>query len=295
MYSCTCRLLFDAAGQRPYDIAWSHGHRSLLWALTPRVPLAALLRPPTATVCVPSLAALAAAALRQRLVQQLAELKEAAAEAERSSVAAAAAAGAPRTPKQRSWPCSREGSSHGGAAYAAFAVAAAAAARLSRSSAGRASMHRRHGSAGPAAAPRQMRHSSDGGAALPGVLPVPPVGGATATIAPATAPPLSKGAGPPLAPSTPPQAADAPAGGSVHGCRTAASVVSVAGCPICLDSALEVAVTPCSHGLCLECAQHLSAPEDASGSGHGRGSAAGAAPPLCPLCRGLMCGFRLLP
>lgn len=63
-----------------------------------------------------------------------------------------------------------------------------------------------------------------------------------------------------------------------------------AGCPVCLDSCLEVAVAPCRHGLCFDCAQHLCAGEE----GNSCGGCAGGSPPMCPLCRGLMAGFQLL-
>jgi hypothetical protein len=59
---------------------------------------------------------------------------------------------------------------------------------------------------------------------------------------------------------------------------------------VCLDSSLEVAVSPCGHGLCLECAAQLSRAEEG-----GRGLAGAAVvPPLCPLCRGLMGSFALI-
>lgn len=68
-----------------------------------------------------------------------------------------------------------------------------------------------------------------------------------------------------------------------HGMRLpTCTPLASAGCPICLDSSLEVAATPCGHGLCLECAQHLSAEDCVP---------AAATPPLCPLCRGVMSGF----
>lgn len=60
---------------------------------------------------------------------------------------------------------------------------------------------------------------------------------------------------------------------------------SGAGCPVCLCSALEVAAAPCGHGLCLDCAQHLSSADE--------GGAAGGTPLLCPLCRGVVAGFSL--
>jgi hypothetical protein len=64
----------------------------------------------------------------------------------------------------------------------------------------------------------------------------------------------------------------------------------ITGCPVCLDSSLEVAVSPCGHGLCLECAAQLSRAEEG-----GRGLAGAAVvPPLCPLCRGLMGSFALI-
>lgn len=55
---------------------------------------------------------------------------------------------------------------------------------------------------------------------------------------------------------------------------------------MCLCSALEVAAAPCGHGLCFDCAQQLSSSDDGGG--------AGGAPLLCPLCRGLVAGFRLM-
>lgn len=231
------RLLTDYRGQRPYDLAWSRGHRHLLSALNPRVPLSALRQPAAWAPAVPSLAALAAAALRKRLVQQLEELR----------VAAAAAAEAHARPSSRrgSRPGSREGSGHGMGAYAA--LAAAGAARLARLS-GSVSPHYHSMAAGGGRA-RHQRHASDSGvgSVLQGfpVSPAPALqhggsahGGlaasrrAAASYAALCPPSPRMGAGGSSAFSagalTLADAATA-APGSVVGCRTATSVSSVSG------------------------------------------------------------------
>lgn len=162
------------------------GYRSIAWALNPRVPLAALLQRATATPAVPSLALLAAAALRRQLTQRLAELAGAVAEARNNGAAAVAedAGGRRGGGSRRSgMPPSREGSGHGGSSYAAYAAAAGAAgrtlqaavvARLSSgpsvgrlSSAGGggpgASTHRRQGSFGSGLPATHSRHASESG------------------------------------------------------------------------------------------------------------------------------------
>ncbi|KAL4430630.1 hypothetical protein ABPG75_005886 [Micractinium tetrahymenae] len=335
------RLLQDFRGQRPYDVAAFMGHRQLLWALNPRVPLAALLQQPAAAPAVPRLAALAAAALRQQLAQQLAVLRAAAAEARSSTAAAAAAAlvsgGASeggRRSRCGSMAGSREGSSHGSCAYAAArALPVSVMARLSggsaRPSSARPSSARlssaaaaesaatcpsrqqlqplcRHASMdGPGA--RHRRNASDSGILLHSFHSGPAAFGAScgslsgsrrgasayASLFPPSQllPQLSGGQGQPL----PAQlngggpggtlAEMAAVAGGILGCNTATSVTSTAGCPVCLDSILELSVLPCGHGLCLECAEHLSAEDCAP---------AAATPPLCPLCRSVMSGFCLL-
>lgn len=236
---------------RPCDVAAAHGHRSLLWALNPRLPLAALLRPLPSEPAVPTLASLAAAALRQWLVQQLASLREAAAAAAAASAADAAPQASKRLGSKRgSRAGSREGSTHGGTGYAALAAAAGAAllpaavaVRLGRCS----------GSGGPRVAPaagslhgwpagqptsmpaRHIRRASDGGIGASSALHSlrlfssthnGSLGGSRRStgsnpqqLAPAGV----------LLPANPTAEASAVQGGSVAGCRTATSVTSVAG------------------------------------------------------------------
>lgn len=111
------------AGQRPYDVAASRGHRQLLWALNPRVPLAALLQQPAAAPAVPRLAALAAAALRRELLRQLGAVRVAGAGSAAVTAAAAAAAGLAqeggRHSRRSTGAASQEAPSHGAAAHAA--------------------------------------------------------------------------------------------------------------------------------------------------------------------------------
>lgn len=128
------------AGQRAYDLAAFRGHRQLLWALDPRVPLATLLQQTAARPAVPSLAALAAAALRCELAQQLRALVAAAAEARTAAGSGAVAGGADegsRHSMRSSAHPSREGLSQGAAAPGAtHAPALWAMARLSGGSGG---------------------------------------------------------------------------------------------------------------------------------------------------------------
>ena len=113
------------------------GHRSFLWMLNPRVPLGALLQQPqqpAAAPAVPTLAGLAATALRRQLTRQLEELKLAALAEASSKLVAAAAAAAGRGEgaswrsgsKRGSRIASRDGSARGGTGYLALAAAAAA-------------------------------------------------------------------------------------------------------------------------------------------------------------------------
>jgi hypothetical protein len=122
------------AGHRPYDVAMRLGYRSIAWALNPRVPLETLLQRSAAPPRIPTLAALAAAALRHRLSARLRELEGVILEAQNNNAAAELA--------HQSSSClwrdlsfrrlggsragSREGSAHGATGYAAFAVAASA-------------------------------------------------------------------------------------------------------------------------------------------------------------------------
>lgn len=239
---------------RACDVAAAHGHRSLLWALNPRVPLAALLRPLPSDPSVPTLASLAAAALRQWLMQQLAGLRE----------AAAAAAVASSTEGQLLSKCgsrrgsraaSREGSAHGGTGYAVLA-AAAGAALLPAAVAAR--LGRRSGSGGPRVVPatgslhgwsagqgsslaaHHVRRASDGGGGTSSALHSlrlfssvhsGSMGGSrrsTGTLPPQFAVSSTTTAASLAHASPAGDAAGAPCG-SVAGCRTATSVTSVAG------------------------------------------------------------------
>lgn len=240
---------------RACDVAAAHGHRSLLWALNPRVPLAALLRPLPSDPSVPTLASLAAAALRQWLMQQLAGLREAAAAA---AVARSTEGGqllSKRGSRRGSRAASREGSAHGGTGYAVLAAAAGAAllpaavaARLGRRSGSSGprvvpatgSLHAWPASQGSGLAAHHVRRASDGGGGTSSALhslrlfssvhsgsvggsrrstgthpPQFAVGGATTATSLPHASPAGDAAGPPC--------------GSVAGCRTATSVTSVAG------------------------------------------------------------------
>eukprot|EP00887_Chlorella_sp_A99_P007962 scaffold12.g7962.t1 len=307
------RKFIDYRGMRPFDMALEAGHRSrsLLWMLSPRVPLP-LLIPPATVESVPRLAALAAHALRARLGQQLAALAhEAEARAAAPARREAAAGGGPRP---ASCPASHEGSLHGCGTYVAGAEAAAGAPAaphpagplegaapiaggpraavppLPRPPAGAAPgpatgalpVHKRQRSTGGFSLPRFMLssaperiHSEHGGGLG---------GGARGSAAEAGGSPLDAGL----------LARECSAHGGVsalHSLRggqhsgrlaLAASVASCSGCPVCLDARVAVSVAGCCHTLCLACAQQLCAPEEA-------------AAPLCPLCRGYMRGFRLLP
>ncbi|KAL4423321.1 hypothetical protein ABPG77_006116 [Micractinium sp. CCAP 211/92] len=328
------RLLQDFRGQRPYDVAVFRGHRQLLWALDPRVPLAALLQQPAAAPAVPRLAALAAAALRRRLNQQLGALPAGAAGTRAGTASTAAAAGGACEGSRRgrhsgSAPSQEVASPRAAAHAAARGLPLSMMARLSGGCGGGNGDSARHGAAAPgdcgatcpSARPQTLlyRHASlgsagrahrrgvsDSGVLLRAFQPEQPalagggVGGSwrggTAYASLLSGPQLL--IKPAAGPAQPLRAqlsgggsgcalADmAAAAGSILGRNTATSVTSAAGkhcwCPVCLDSSLEVAASPCGHGLCLECAQHLSS-EDCA--------AAAATPPLCPLCRGVMGGF----
>ncbi|KAI3425777.1 hypothetical protein D9Q98_007752 [Chlorella vulgaris] len=258
------RLLSDFRGHRPYDIAMRHGFRSLLWALNPRVPLAMLLqRAATSPPALPSLVTLAAAALRSQLSQRLAQLEGQAAEAHNNGLhdpeaaAAAGPAAGNNVSRLGSRAGSREGSAHGASSYAQLLATST-----------------------PAFAGGSLR----GGCEFASLFPA--VACTAAAAAAAEAPALFGISG----------GAAAAAGGLLGGncagscarvscARTGTSAASVAGCPVCLDSRVQVAITPCGHALCLDCAAHLSR--------MAQPSERVVAPPLCPLCRGLMAGFQL--
>lgn len=235
------RPIVPPAGLRPYDLAMARGHRQLLSALNPHIPLSALRQPAAWEPAVPSLAALAAAALRRRLVQQLDELRLAAA-------AAAATAEAPARPRSRrgSRPGSREGSGHGIGAYASYLAAGAG--RLARLSGSAGPQYHQRGLAGGSSRPSHQRHASDsgiggllqtwqapplalqpGGSAHSGLAACRRAAASCAALCPPSPHPGAAGSSP-FGPGLL-SLADAPtaAPGSVAGCRTATSVSSVAG------------------------------------------------------------------
>lgn len=267
---------------RPFDVARDAGHVRLLWVLNPDIPLLVLL-PPATLHSVPTLAALAACALRRDLRTQLDALQTEAAEA-------AARAVPRRLGSEWGWavsqPASRESSLHGGGAAAAAALSAAAPAGQ-----GGLGLAVPPGSSVPAPAHQRRRSRgsfcSGSWAGAGGTL-------ATAAAAAAEGPPplprasgslqhgaslrAAAGAG---GPTTPPA-------GSLKGSShtqgalalAASSVTSNSGCPICMDSRVNVRIGGCGHLLCTDCARQLCAAQEAG-------------PPLCPLCRGVMAGFSL--